>query len=216
MGMCVLVLGQSGSGKSTSLRNFRGGEVAVLNVLGKPLPFRGRLDVMNNPGYRDCIEKITAAKRKAYVVDDAGYLMSNENFARAKEVGYGKFTDMALSFQRLIRSATLTPDDCVTYVFMHSEVVDGREKPKTIGRMLDEKWCIEGACPIVLDCCIEDGRHVFRTTSDGTNLAKAPMGMFEDVIDNDLKMVDATIREYYGWAPLSPEDTDKAKKADKE
>lgn len=206
MGMCVLVLGASGSGKSTSLRNFRQEEVAVLNIMGKALPFRGKLDCMNHASYRDCTDKISAAKRKVYVVDDAGYLMSNENFARAKETGYTKFTDMAQSFQKLILTSTLTPDDTITYVMMHSEWVDGREKPKTVGKMLDEKFCIEGACPIVLDCMIRDGKHVFITTSDGTNLAKAPMDMLPDVMDNDLYEVDRLIREYYGWAPLRTND----------
>lgn len=204
MGVCVLVLGPSGSGKSTSLRNFKAGEVGVLNVLGKPLPFRGRLDTVDNPDYRLCKDKIAAARRMAYVVDDAGYLMSNDNFARANEAGYQKFVDMAHSFQQLVRAATLAPPDVVVYLMMHVDLdANGCEKPKTVGKMLDEKWCIEGACPIVLDAKVMDGRHVFVTENDGTNLAKAPMGMLDPVMDNDLKEVDRRMREYWGLRPLT-------------
>ena len=95
----------------------------------------------------------------------------------------------------------------VTYLFMHAEAdAMGREKPKTVGRMLDEKYCIEGACPIVLDCRVVDGRHVFVAKNDGTNLAKAPMDMLPEVMDNDLRAVDGKIREYWGMAPLAASD----------
>lgn len=211
MGVCVLVLGASGSGKSTSLRNFEPGEVGVLNVLGKPLPFRKRLDTTDHPDYRMCRACITSGRRRAWVVDDAGYLMANENFARVNESGYGKFTDMAHNFQQLVQDATMAPPDTITYLFMHAEAdAMGREKPKTVGRMLDEKYCIEGACPIVLDCRVVDGRHVFVTRNDGTNLAKAPMDMLPDEMDNDLKAVDGLIREYWGMVPLT--DNDKKEK----
>lgn len=204
MGVCVLVLGASGSGKSTSLRNFEPGEVGVLNVLGKPLPFRKRLDTADHPDYRMCRACITSGRRRAWVVDDAGYLMANENFARVNESGYGKFTDMAHNFQQLVQDATMAPPDTITYLFMHAEAdAMGREKPKTVGRMLDEKYCIEGACPIVLDCRVVDGRHVFVSRNDGTNLAKAPMDMLPEVMDNDLRAVDGKIREYWGMAPLA-------------
>ena len=207
MGVCVLVLGASGSGKSTSLRNFEPGEVGVLNVLGKPLPFRKRLDTTDHPDYRMCRACITSGKRRAWVVDDAGYLMANENFARVNESGYGKFTDMAHNFQQLVHDATMAPPDTITYLFMHAEAdAMGREKPKTVGRMLDEKYCIEGACPIVLDCRVVDGRHVFVAKNDGTNLAKAPMDMLPEVMDNDLRAVDGKIREYWGMAPLATSD----------
>ena len=207
MGVCVLVLGRSGSGKSTSLRNFRPGEVGVLNVLGKPLPFRGRLDSTDHPDYGMVRQCLASGRRRAWVVDDAGYLMANENFARARESGYQKFTDMAVSFQQVVSAATLAPRDSVTYLMMHSERgADGLEKPRVPGRMLEEKWCIEGACPVVIDCEVRDGRHVFVTANDGTNLAKAPMGMLPEVMDNDLRAVDAAIREYWGLAPLTDDD----------
>lgn len=204
MGVAVLVLGRSGSGKSSSLRNFKKGEVCVLNVLGKPFPFRGKLDSVDNPEYRTIEQGIGSGAYKAYVVDDAGYMMQLENFARAREQGYGKFTEMAVNFQRLIRAATLAPEGTITYFFMHvEEDMNGREKVKTVGKMLDEKFCIEGACPVVIDCVVRDGRHLFVTKNDGANLAKAPIDSLPDEMDNDLKAVDTALREYWGMVPLT-------------
>lgn len=204
MGIAVLVLGASGSGKSTSLRNFEPGEVGVLNVLGKPLPFRKRMETMDNPEYRDIERYLGSGLKRAWVVDDAGYMMQLENFARAREKGFGKFTEMAVNFQRVIRAATLAPPDTITYFLMHTELdANGNEKVKTVGKMLDEKFCIEGACPVVIDCRVVDGRHVFVTVNDGTNLAKAPVDSLPDVMDNDLAEVDRLLRDYWGLAPLS-------------
>ena len=196
MGVCVLILGDSGSGKSTSLRNFEQGEIGILNIMGKPLPFRKKLQMANHANYGTIQQALTKNSLHAYVVDDAGYLMSLENFRRAKETGYGKFTDMALNFERLIEWATQTDDDTIVYLMMHYDRdADGHMKPKTIGKMLDEKFNIEGACPIVIQSTILDGKHVFVTRGDGFNCAKAPIDMLPDVMDNDLKAVDTAIRE---------------------
>ena len=203
MGVCALILGDSGSGKSTSLRNFEPDEVGIFNVMGKPLPFRKRLKTANHANYGTIDQALTTNNLRVYIVDDAGYLMSLENFRRAKETGYGKFTDMALNFERLIEKATQTDENTIVYILMHYDRdQDGRMKPKTIGRMLDEKFNIEGACPIVIQSTIQDGKHVFVTKGDGFNCAKAPMDMLPDVMDNDLKAVDTAIREYWGMAPL--------------
>lgn len=207
MGVAVLVLGDSGSGKSTSLRNFEQGEVGILNVMGKPLPFRKRLKVANHANYGTVQQTLKANNLRAYVIDDAGYLMSLENFRRAKETGYQKFTDMALNFERVIEWATQTDENTIVYLMMHYDRdADGRMKPKTIGKMLEEKFCIEGACPIVIQSTILDGKHVFVTKGDGYNAAKAPMDMLPDVMDNDLKAVDTAIREYWGMEPIGGSD----------
>ena len=211
MGVCVLILGDSGSGKSTSLRNFQPDEVGIFNVMGKPLPFRRKLPKVDHANYGTIQQSLQRNKRRAYVVDDAGYLMSLENFRRAKETGYTKFTDMALNFERLIEWATQADEDTIVYLMMHYDRdADGRAKPKTIGRMLDEKFNIEGACPIVLQSTILDGKHVFVTKGDGFNAAKAPMDMLPDVMDNDLKAVDSAIREYWGMKPLKDGEVDDA------
>ena len=218
MGNLIMVLGKSGSGKSTSLRNFRPDEVGVFSVAGKRLPFRGDLPIVQHAGYDRIAQILAANKRRCYVIDDATYLMQFDNFARARETGYGKYTDMAVSFQQLLQRASWTNEDTNVYFLMHPDSDDmGREKPKTIGKMLDEKLCVEGLFPIVIDARVtqgEDGRprHVFVTDNDGSNLAKCPMGMLPPVMDNDLRAVDAAIREYWGMAPITdnaPESADK-------
>lgn len=204
MGASVLVLGHSGSGKSTSLRNFEPGEVGIFNVAGKPLPFRKRLDRIDHAGYDQIRGSLAANKLRAYVVDDANYLMAFQNFALAKQTGYGKFTDMAVNFERLLEAANRTSADTIVYFMMHPDYDEqGRMKPKSIGKMLDNQLTIEGMFPIVLLADNDDTGYHLVTASDGTTPVKAPMGMFPDaVIDNDLKAVDAAIREYWGMEPL--------------
>ena len=214
MGNLIMILGKSGSGKSTSLRNFKPDEVGVFSVAGKRLPFRSELPVLQHASYQRIAEVMAANRRRCYVIDDATYLMQLDNFARAKEVGYQKFTDMAVSFQQLLQRASWTSEDTNVFFLMHPDTDDmGREKPKTIGKMLDEKLCVEGLFPIVIDARVQQGedgkpRHVFVTENDGTNLAKAPMGMLPAVMDNDLKAVDTAIRDYWGMRPIvdPPED----------
>lgn len=203
MGVCALILGDSGSGKSTSLRNFEEGEVGIFNVMGKPLPFRKKLTKADHSCYDAIMRSLDKNALRAYVIDDAGYLMSLENFARAKEAGYGKFVDMAQKFEQLIEAATKTDEDTIVYIMMHYDRdADGRMKPKTIGKMVDEKFCVEGACPIVLQSTIDDGKYVFVSRGDGFNAAKAPMDMLPDMMDNDLKAVDSKIRDYWQMKPL--------------
>lgn len=205
MGVLVMVVGKSGSGKSTSLRNFEDGEAAIFNVAGKPLPFRKRLAKADRCGYKSIEASLRANKLRAYVVDDSTYLMQFSNFAKAKESGYGKFVDMAVEFERLLEAAMATNDDTVVYFLHHPDVDErGNVKPKSIGRMLDERLCIEGLFPIVINCEVRNGQHVFSVEPDERGIAKAPMDMFESaVFDNDLKAVDAAVREYWGMAPLS-------------
>ena len=209
IGNLIMVLGRSGSGKSTSLRNFGPDEVAVLSVAGKRLPFRSELPVLQNAGYRECIGALKGNSRRCYVIDDAGYLMQFDNFARAKETGYAKYTDMAVSFKVLLDVARLTDEDTNVFFLMHPDTDDmGRETPKSIGRMLSEKLCIEGMFPIVIDCEVQTdekgaSRHVFVTANNGRNLAKVPIGMLPDTMDNDLKAVDTAIRDYWGMRPIT-------------
>lgn len=216
MGVAILVLGKSGSGKSTSLRNFEPDEVGIFNVLGKPLPFRGgaTFPQMARPSYGEIIRGLQRNTKRAYVVDDSTYLMQNENFVRARESGYGKFTEMALHFQELVDAALATDADTITYFLHHvEEDANGGEKVKTIGKMLDEKYCIEGAVPVVIDCVVRDGVHMFVTKNDGSNLAKAPIGSLPDTMDNDLKQVDAMLREYWGMEPIKNNGEDDSNEA---
>jgi len=200
----VLILGHSGSGKSTSLRNFEPGEVGIFNVAGKPLPFRKKLDRLDHAAYSQIHQSLMQNKLNAYVIDDANYLMAFQNFAMAKQTGYGKFTDMAVNFERLLEAANKTRPDTIVYFMMHPDFDEsGRMKPKSIGKMLDNQLTIEGMFPIVLLADNDDTGYHFVTASDGTNPVKAPMDMFDEArIDNDLKSVDAAIRDYWGLAPL--------------
>lgn len=205
MGIPVMCLGASGSGKSTSMRNFEPDEVGVFNVASKPLPFRKKLKVVNNATYPLITKVLSNPQLKKYVIDDSQYLMAFESFDHAKETGYGKFTNMALNFRNLINFVvTKTPDDCIVYFLHHTELTDdGRIKAKTLGKMLDNQLTLEGLFSIVLLCQTEGSEHYFITNSDGSNPAKSPMEMFPMRIDNDLKFVDTTIREYYGMEVIN-------------
>ena len=208
MGVSVLVLGYSGSGKSTSLRDFEADEIGIFNVAGKPLPFRKRLPMANRASYGTIQQTLAANHKRAYVVDDANYLMAFQNFRLAKQIGFGKFTDMAVNFEHLLEQANATDDDTIVYFMMHPDTDEnGRMKPKTIGKMLDNQLTVEGMFPIVLRAFNDDSGYHFATVSDGNDPVKAPMGMFtEPVIDNDLKAVDAAIRAYWGMKPLIDEE----------
>ena len=207
MGVGVLVLGASGSGKSTSMRNFKKGEVLVLNVAGKRLPFRGALDMINNATYQKIGKALMAQQYKTYVVDDSQYLLAFDMFDRAKETGYGKFTDLAVRFKNMLTYVNQkTPDDCVVFFLHHTETDEnGRIKAKTVGKMLDNQLTVEGLFSVVLLAQTDGDNYRFVTQSDGATTAKSPMGMFEREIDNDLKLVDTAIREYWQLAESEAE-----------
>ncbi len=207
MGVGVLVLGASGSGKSTSMRNFKKGEVLVLNVAGKRLPFRGALDMINNATYEKIGKALMAQQYKTYVVDDSQYLLAFDMFDRAKETGYGKFTDLAVRFKNMLTYVNQkTPDDCVVFFLHHTETDEnGRIKAKTVGKMLDNQLTVEGLFSVVLLAQTDGDNYRFVTQSDGATTAKSPMGMFEREIDNDLKLVDTAIREYWQLAESEAE-----------
>ncbi|NFI56993.1 hypothetical protein FDA48_11675 [Clostridium botulinum] len=199
MGLPVLVLGESGSGKSTSMRNFEDGEVGIFNVASKPLPFRKKLPKLNGASYKQIISGLSKSKLKTYVIDDSQYLMAFQMFDKAKETGYGKFTDIALDFRNLIQFIiTGTPDDVIVYFLHHVETTEtGKIKAKTSGKMIDNQLTLEGLFSIVLLTTTDGTEHKFITQSDGYTTAKSPMDMFPLEMDNDLKLVDKTIREYY-------------------
>lgn len=200
MAVLVMVYGQSGTGKSTSLRNFKNDEVAVVNVSGKPLPFRGDIKPYNSDNYGKIMAAIKQTDRKSIVIDDATYLMVNEFMRTAKQIGYQKYTDMAVSFNQLIEFAASLPDDKIVYFMGHSDQADdGRDHFKTIGKMLDNYVTVEGRFTIVLKTVVQDGKYMFSTQNNGQDTVKSPMGMFDAaLIDNDLKAVDDAIRDYWG------------------
>ena len=200
MAIIVMVYGQSGTGKSASLRGFDPAKVAVINVSGKPLPFRTAMKTLNTDNY----EKIRAAmyktERKSIVIDDATYLMVDEFMRTVKVTGFQKYNDLALNYFTLINQAAALPDDRIVYFLGYSEVdANGNEKFKTIGRLLDEKVTLEGKYTIVLKTVVQDGKYLFSTHNSGQDTVKTPIGMFgDDLIPNDLAAVYKVIREYYG------------------
>ena len=202
MGIPVLIIGKSGSGKSTSMRNCR--NFAVFNVAGKPLPFRNPPKTKDTDDYGVIMKGLSICKAKSIVIDDAGYLMTNQFMRGHSSKGAGNaifsfYNDIGDNFWNLIEYAKKLPDDKIVYFMMHTDTDDfGNVKPKSIGKMLDEKVCIEGLFTIVLHSMYDDGRYIFATKTDGSDVTKTPIDMFEkDKIDNDLLMVDNAIRDYY-------------------
>ena len=200
MAVLVMIYGQSGTGKSTSLRNFTNDEVAVINVSGKPLPFRSKLTTYDTDNYAKISSALGKIERKSIVIDDATYLMVNEFMRTAKVAGYQKYTDMAVNFNSLVAQASQLANDKIVYFLGHSDLKeDGTEHFKTIGKMLDNYVTVEGKFTIVLKTVVQDGKYYFSTHNSGQDTVKSPLGMFEDnYVDNDLKAVDTIIREYYG------------------
>lgn len=202
MGIAVLVIGESGSGKTASLRNFQENDVSILNVASKPLPFKNKnkLKMANKATYSMIKGAVSSGRTPSYVIDDAQYLMAFESFDKVNETGYTKFTTMAKNYEDMLRHIQEETDpNVIVYVLQHIDKdEDGKIKAKTLGKMLDQQLTVEGLFSIVLMAQTDGKRHYFVTQSDGTNPCKSPMGLFDDIeIDNDLKMVDDAIREYY-------------------
>lgn len=204
MGLPVLILGFSGSGKSASMRNFGSEELALVNVNGKFLPFRTQFaSVINTDDCERVKSFMTAQTSKVIVVDDSQYIMANEFMRRAKETGYQKFTDIGRNFWDLVKTVEALPNDVIVYFLHHIETGDdGRQKIKTVGKMLDEKISVEGMFTIVIKAVVADGNYLFATQTDGNDACKSPIGMFSEMyIPNDLKTVDEAIRTYYHLTP---------------
>ena len=202
MGIPVMIFGESGSGKSTSLRNFKAGEVSVINVSKKPLPFRSTgIAVVNTNDYRQIEALLLRGKNKSVVIDDATYLLVDEFMRTAKMAGFQKFTDMALNFYNLIRLVIdKLPPDKIVYFMGHVDTdANGKEHFKTIGKLLDEKVTPEGLFTIGLKTEVTDRAYRFVTQTNGADTVKSPMEMFDDLyIENDLQFVNKKIREFYG------------------
>lgn len=203
MAVPVLITGKSGSGKSASMRNCS--DFGIINVLGKPLPFKNDFKTIITDDYERIKSALAKAQAKSLVIDDAGYLMTNQFMRGHSDTGRGNdifafYNTIGDNFWNLLQYITSQlPADKIVYLTMHEDKNDfGDVKPKSIGKMLDEKVCIEGMFTIVLRAVIEGGAHKFKVQSDGLDVCKSPIGMFEEkFIDNDLKLVDDKIREFY-------------------
>ena len=202
----VLIIGRSGMGKSTSMRNLPPEKTALINVLGKPLPFRNDLDQFVTDDYAKVKAAISKTKRPIIVIDDAGYLMTNMFMRGHASQGkgndiYGFYNSVGDNFWNLVEHIMNLKTNQRVYIMMHEEESEtGKIKPKSVGKMLDEKVCIEGMFTICFRSSYSNTKHVFFTRTNGLDVAKTPMGMFgedEYEIDNDLKYVDDKIKEYY-------------------
>ena len=223
MGIPVLILGESGSGKTYSIKNLDPEKVGIFLCEKNRLPFRKSFPTYKVRNMRKeedgkvtiyrqsvVIQSLLRSKRKEdlkkiLVIDDSQYIMANEYFDRASEKGYDKFVDIGANFRNLVHLVNdELPDDVIVYFLHHPEMDSntGRQKAKTIGKMLDEKLTLEGCFDIVLHARTDGEAHWFSTQSDGTDTAKSPEEMFEAKIPNDLAFVDKTIREYYGMEEI--------------
>lgn len=195
----VLLIGASGTGKSTSLRNFKGEEIAVVNVLGKPLPFKSDIKAGKCDNYDVILKAIKDTKKNTIVIDDANYLITNEFMNKASVKGYDKYNELASNFWNLINGIKNVDGGKTVYLIMHEDIDEfGNVKPKTIGKLLDDKCNIQGLFTICIRSMYENGNYIFRLKTNGQDCVKTPFGMFEqDSMDNDLKAFDKIVREYY-------------------
>lgn len=205
-----MILGESGTGKSTSMRNLNPEDVLLIQSIRKPLPFKsagwkpltkdtpGNVYVTDESG--SIINAMRKTKRKIIVIDDFQYVMANEFMRRSQETGFNKFTDIGRHAWDILTAANELPDDVRVYILSHTNTDDaGNTRLKTIGKMLDEKIVLEGMVTIVFNTQVHDAKYRFATKNSGSNTAKTPMGLFDDdSIDNDLAAVDAAITNYYG------------------
>lgn len=206
MGLPVLIYGKSGSGKSRSLKSFAENEILLVNVEGKPLPFRKKFEyVLKSDNVNLIIQQIIKMPCKVAVIDDAGYLMTHhfmENHKSKKGNAsfemYDTIADTMYQLVKMIRDNV--QEDKIVYIVMHEDTDDfGATKLRTIGKLIDNKVCLEGMVTICIRCMSDGGKHFFRVQTNGMDITKTPEDMFDKPeIENDLKAVDQAIREYYG------------------
>lgn len=203
MAQKVLVMGESGTGKSTSMRNCDAAITAVVNTVGKPLPFKNHFDMLNNETDARKITKYmkdqAAAGKKIIVVDDFQYILAVPYMNRIKETGWDKYNDFGANYFEIIDVCKDLPDDVVVVYMTHLETLDnGLTTVKLIGKLLREKITIEGLFTVVLRTGVNEGKYYFYTQNSGKDTVKSPLGMFPSyAIDNDLNYVVDKIRNYY-------------------
>lgn len=209
----ILILAGSGAGKTHSCKTLDPKTTLLVSVDGKRPPFslkvwpkhnseqQGSYYVpIKNNMYGSIKGAIKASDKKTIVIDDSQYLMANSFFARAHERGFDKFNELGQSFWLFLDFLRDLPDDVTFYLLHHVDETDtGKIKPKTLGKMLDDKGCIEGRFTVCLRAYREEGTGYFSARVEGQDIFKAPEDMFKsDPMPNDLGMVDHTVREYWG------------------
>lgn len=214
MAIPVMILGDSGSGKTRSLKRLNPKETILIQPIKKPLPFKDagwdKFDLAAKSGSvlrtddYSVIKSIclNAHKKgvKQIIIDDAQYIMLNESLRRSAETGFAKFTDMAKSYVDLVTTIANCDSDIIVYFMTHTEESEqGKVIAKTVGKMINQQVCLEGLFSIVLRCMCSDGQHFFTTKTSGMDCVKTPEEMFQgDKIENDLLSVSKSINDYYG------------------
>lgn len=211
----IAIMGSSGTGKSTSLRNLNPKETCIINVSKKPLPFRnakqykegikegGNMTFADNPNQVIQILKYVGDKFKNIIIDDAGYLMGFDVMRRSNEKGYEKWTELAAAMFNVIDTARNLDNVNVIFTFHTEKGEDGLMKIKTAGKLLDNAIYIDGLFTFVLvakadfDITTNEVKYKFVTRNDGYATAKSPMDCLEPEMDNDLQLVLDKIVEYY-------------------
>lgn len=212
MAQKVLIMGESGTGKSTSLRNCDAAITAVVNPVGKPLPFKNHFDMLNNETDARKIVKYmkeqAAAGKKLIVVDDFQYILAVPYMNRIKETGWDKYNDFGANYFEIIDCCKDLPDDVVVVYMTHLETLDnGLTTVKLIGKLLREKITIEGLFTVVLRTGVNEAKYYFYTQNSGKDTVKSPLGMFPAyAIDNDLNYVVDKIRNYYELGDYKSDD----------
>ena len=207
MGLPVIIYGKSGSGKSRSLKFFKDNEILLINIEGKALPFRMTFKYnCRTDKFDTIIEQLQKMPCKVAVIDDAGYLMThhfmNNHRNKKGNASFDMYNDIADGMYFLVqRIKQKLPEDVIVYIMLHEDTSDaGDTKLRTIGRLIDNKVCLEGMVTICIRCMSDNGKHFFRTQTDGFDITKTPEEMFSEVeIENNLKFVDDSIRNFYGW-----------------
>lgn len=211
MSNLIVILGESGTGKSTSLRNLNHEETFIINVLNKPLPFRGykkhynteNKNYLESDNYQTILKYLSAINDnaphiKTIVIDDFSFLMNNEFMRRCRERGFDKFTEMGVNMFDILEVCKKFRPDLYCYIMCHTEKDHaGVIKPKTVGKMTSDYVGIAERVSIVLHTQIIDMGYKFLTQNDGERVAKSPMDMFDMYIDNDLAAIRKTIENYY-------------------
>lgn len=222
MANVIMLLGKSGTGKSTSIKTLDPKDTIVINVLGKRLPFKGSSSLYNKENknlfrlddYNQVIKLLEQAPStiKNIVIDDSIYIMRKEYFARAKEVGYGKYTELAQHFQQIVSTCEKMRDDLNVFLILHSEDITSDNtttgyKVSTIGKLLDTQYNPIEVVPMVLYSSVKYddkgnatyGFYTHRTKEGSVEIpAKTPAEMFtEDFIPNDLGLVVKAMNDYY-------------------
>lgn len=214
MSNSILILGESGCGKSTSIRTLPPKETMIINVIGKPLPFRGAKSQYtkitetggnyyssDNPA--SIIKLINGINEKRLdikylVIDDFGYTITNSFMRKSSQRGYDKYNDIGREAFDILEVIGTLREDLYIFVMMHTEIDNqGRYKPKTVGKMIDQYICVEGKFTYVFHALVSEGKYEFLTNNDGQHMAKTPMGMFDKLfIENDLLYIVKKMKEY--------------------